>query len=47
MVFDPKLPVAYVLNFSQNDIAVVDLAPGSPTEDHVIQRIGFPTITPR
>jgi hypothetical protein len=47
MVFDPKLPVAYVLNFTQNDIAVVDLAPGSPTEDHVIQRIGFPTITPR
>ncbi len=47
MVFDPKLPVAYVLDFSQNDIVVVDLAPGSPTEDHVIQRIGFPTITPR
>ncbi len=47
MVFDPKLPVAYVLNFTQNDIAVVDLEPGSPTEDHVIQRIGFPSITPR
>jgi hypothetical protein len=47
MVFDPKLPVAYVLDFSQNDIVVVDLDPGSPTEDHVIQRIGFPSITPR
>ncbi|HVV16251.1 MAG TPA: hypothetical protein VHH90_03535 [Polyangia bacterium] len=47
MVFDPKLPVAYVLDFTQNDIVVVDLAPGSPTEDHVIQRIGFPTTTPR
>jgi hypothetical protein len=47
MVFDPKLPLAYVLDFSQNDIAVVDLAPGSPTEDHVIQRLGFPSITPR
>ena len=47
MYFDPKLPVAYVLDFSQNDIVVVDLAPGSPTEDHVIQRIGFPTTTPR
>jgi len=47
MVFDPSLPVAYVLNFSQNDIAVVDLQRGSPTEDHVIQRIGFPSTTPR
>ncbi len=47
MVFDPKLPVAYVLDFTQNDIAVVDLERGSPTEDHVIQRIGFPSVTPR
>ncbi|HXU64086.1 MAG TPA: hypothetical protein VN962_20445 [Polyangia bacterium] len=47
MVFDTKLPVAYVLDFSQNDIVVVDLKPGSPTEDHVIQRIGFPSTTPR
>lgn len=47
MVFDPNLPVAYVLDFSQNDIAVVDLKPGSPTEDHVVQRIGFPSTTPR
>jgi hypothetical protein len=47
MVFDPQLPVAYVLNFSQNDIVVVDLAAGSPTENHVIQRIGFPSTTPR
>ncbi len=47
MVFDPKLPVAYVLDFSQNDVVVVDLAPGSPTQYHVIQRIGFPTTTPR
>jgi hypothetical protein len=47
MVFDTTLPVAYVLDFSQNDVVVVDLAPGSPTEDHVIQRIGFPSTTPR
>lgn len=47
LVFDPKLPVAYVLNFSQNDVGVIDLQPGSPTEDHLIQRIGFPSITPR
>jgi hypothetical protein len=47
MVFDPNLPVAYVLDFSHNDVAVVDLTPGSPTEDHVIQRLGFPTVSPR
>ncbi len=44
---DPSRPVAYVLDFTLNNIAVVDLTPGSPTEDHVIQRIGFPTTTPR
>ena len=33
-------------NFGDNDIAVIDSTPGSPTEYHVIQRIGFPrTIT--
>jgi hypothetical protein len=47
MVFDPLRPVAYVLDFSHNDVAVVDLTPGSPTEDHVIQRLGFPSISPR
>ncbi len=47
MVFDPNLPVAYVLDFSQNDLVVVDLAPASPTQYHVIQRIGFPTTVPR
>jgi len=47
MVFDPILPVAYVVDFSQNDVSVIDLAPGSPTEDHVIPRIGFPSTTPR
>jgi hypothetical protein len=47
MVFDTQRPLAYVLNFSQNDVVVVDLTPGSPTEDHVIQRIGFPSLTPR
>jgi hypothetical protein len=49
MVFDPNpaRPVAYVLDFSHNDVSVIDLAPGSPTEDHVIQRLGFPSISPR
>jgi len=47
MVFDGAHAVAYVLNFTQNDVSVVDLAPGSPTQYHVVQRLGFPTVTPR
>jgi hypothetical protein len=47
MVFDATRPVAYVLNFTQNNVVVVDLAPGSPTQYHVVQRLGFPTVTPR
>jgi DNA-binding beta-propeller fold protein YncE len=47
MVFDTARPLAYVLDFSQNDVSVVDLAPGSPTQYHVVQRLGFPSVTPR
>jgi hypothetical protein len=47
MVFDTARPLAYVLDFSQSDVSVVDLAPRSPTQYHVVQRIGFPTVTPR
>ena len=47
MVFDVARPLAYVLDFSQNDVSVVDLAPKSPTQYHVIQRLGFPSVTPR
>jgi hypothetical protein len=47
MVFDTARPLAYVLDFSQNDVSVVDLAPGSPTQYHLVQRIGFPSVTPR
>ncbi|HEY4393504.1 MAG TPA: hypothetical protein VGP64_05560 [Polyangia bacterium] len=47
MVFDAANAVAYVLNFTQNNLVVVDLAPGSPTQYHVVQRLGFPTVTPR
>jgi hypothetical protein len=49
MIF-PKVAypqVAYVIDFGDNDISVVDLQPGSPTEYHVIQRIGFPSEVPR
>jgi hypothetical protein len=47
MVFDVARPLAYVIDFSQNDVSVVDLAPGSPTQYHLIQRLGFPSVTPR
>ena len=47
MVFDTARPLAYVLDFSQNDVSVVDLAPRSPTQYHVVQRLGFPSVTPR
>jgi DNA-binding beta-propeller fold protein YncE len=47
MVFDTQHPLAYVIGFSDNNISVVDLAPGSQTQYHVIQRLGFPSVTPR
>ena len=39
--------IAYVVGFGDNNVSVVDLRPGSPTEYHVIQRIGFPSEVPR
>jgi YVTN family beta-propeller protein len=42
---DPRR--AYVLGFSDNNISVVDLDPTSPTENRVIQRIGFPQLRKR
>jgi len=47
MIFDQTRPIAYVISFTQNDVSVVDLKPGSPTQYHVVQRLGFPTVTPR
>ncbi len=38
---------AYVVGFGDNNISVVDLTPGSATEYHVVQRLGFPRISPR
>ena len=38
--------VAYVVGFGDNNISVIDLAPGSPTEYHVVQHIGFPRSPP-
>ena len=41
--------VAYVAGFANNNVSVLDLKPGSPTEYRVVQRIGFPrpTAVPR
>ncbi len=47
LVFDDLRKQAYVIGFSDNNLSVVDLAPGSQTQYHVIQRIGFPTVMPR
>lgn len=38
---------AYVVGFGDNNVSVVDLEPGSPTEYHVIMRLGFPSTVPR
>jgi hypothetical protein len=37
----------YVVGFGDNNISVVDLTPGGDTEYHVVQRLGFPRISPR
>jgi hypothetical protein len=47
LVKDERRQVIYVVGFGDNNISVVDVAPGSPTEYRVIQRIGFPRTTPR
>ena len=49
LVFDrnPNRPVAYAVGFGDNNVSVIDLEPGSPTEYQVIQRIGFPRTIPR
>jgi hypothetical protein len=39
--------LAYIVGFSANDIPVLDLTPGSSTQYHVVQRIGFPSLEPR
>jgi len=47
LVFDQPRKVAYVVGFGDNNISVIDLDPASPTLYHVVQRIGFPRVTPR
>jgi hypothetical protein len=43
----PDHSLAYVVGFSANDIPVLDLTPGSDTQYHIVQRIGFPSLEPR
>lgn len=38
---------AYVVGFGGNNVVVIDLAEGSRTQYHVVQRIGFSSATPR
>jgi DNA-binding beta-propeller fold protein YncE len=38
---------AYVVGFGANNVSVIDLVEGSQTQFHVIERIGFPSPTPR
>jgi hypothetical protein len=47
LVPDVARQVAYVVGFGDNNISVIDLRPGSPTEYRVTQRIGFPRTIPR
>lgn len=47
LVFDRNRPVAYVVGFGDNNVSVIDLTPGSRTEYHVVQRLGFPRTAPR
>ena len=44
---DKQSSRGYVLGFSDNNISVVDLDTTSPTENRVIQRIGFPQLRKR
>jgi DNA-binding beta-propeller fold protein YncE len=45
LAFAPRDPTtAYLAGFSDNNVSVIDLKPGSPTENKVVQRIGFPNL---
>jgi DNA-binding beta-propeller fold protein YncE len=47
LTFSPADPTtAFVADYADNNVSVIDLAPGSPTEYMVVQRLGFPhTVT--
>lgn len=48
MVIPPgQKSLAYVSGFSDNNVSVIDLDPTGPTENRVIQRLGFPQLRKR
>ncbi|HET6283739.1 MAG TPA: hypothetical protein VFH73_22490, partial [Polyangia bacterium] len=44
---NPTSVFAYSTGFGANNVSVIDLRPGSPTEYRVVQRLGFPSPVPR
>ncbi len=43
LVFSPRDPgVGYIASYANSHLSVIDLVPGSPTENHVVMRIGLP-----
>lgn len=43
LVFSPLDPaIAYVASYANSHLSIIDLEPGSPTENHVVLRIGLP-----
>ncbi len=45
LTFSPTDPgIAIVTGFSDNNVSIIDLTPGSPTENRVVQRLGFPQL---
>jgi YVTN family beta-propeller protein len=45
LTFSPTDPgTAIVTGFSDNNVSIIDLTPGSPTENRVVQRLGFPQL---
>jgi hypothetical protein len=43
LAFSPSDPgVAYVASYANSHLSIIDLLPGSPTENHVVMRIGLP-----
>jgi DNA-binding beta-propeller fold protein YncE len=47
VVRNPTSVFAYSTGFGANNVSVIDLRPGSPTEYRVVQRLGFPSPVPR
>jgi sugar lactone lactonase YvrE len=42
LVFAPDGTTAFVADYADNALSVIDLQPGSDTEYRVVQRIGYP-----